>query len=72
MSASTSVLAAKDVNVSMSSAHAVPESGDKPDVKSMEYHRQVLQSKMEGGEYVSLPSPVSFRHPQRNWPGQTS
>lgn len=44
------VLAAKDVNASMASA---PESAPlKPDVKSMEYHRQVLQSKMEQGEYV--------------------
>lgn len=49
MSASN-VLTAKDVNMSLTSA---PESNGKADVKSMEYHRQVLQSKMEHGEYVS-------------------
>lgn len=46
------VLAAKDVNASMASVPA-DAGAVKPDVKSMEYHRQVLQSKMEqGDEYV--------------------
>ncbi|KAK0651924.1 hypothetical protein B0T16DRAFT_323158 [Cercophora newfieldiana] len=53
MSASN-VLAAKDVNMSLSSA---PESNGKGDVKSMEYHRQVLQSKMEHGESKTYISP---------------
>ncbi|KAK4159028.1 hypothetical protein QBC43DRAFT_138083 [Cladorrhinum sp. PSN259] len=39
---SSNVLAAKDVNMSMTS-----DTNIKPDTMSMEYHRQVLQSKME-------------------------
>jgi hypothetical protein len=39
---SSNVLADRDVN-----APAVQPSEFKPDVKSMEYHRQVLQSKLE-------------------------
>ncbi|KAK5662759.1 hypothetical protein OQA88_6166 [Cercophora sp. LCS_1] len=50
------VLAAKDVNASMASAQVDAETG-KPDVKSMEYHRQVLQSKMEQGESKTYISP---------------
>ncbi len=66
MSAAPNVLTAKDVNTSMSSA--VPQQTKdgleavKPDVKSMEYHRQVLQSKMEQGEYVT-PYPSFFTLP---------
>jgi hypothetical protein len=52
---SGNVLAAKDVNTSLSSA--APESNGKADVKSMEYHRQVLQSKMEHGETKQYISP---------------
>lgn len=51
------VLAAKDVNASMPSAtepNGLLGANGKPDVKSMEYHRQVLQSKMEQDEYVFL------------------
>jgi hypothetical protein len=40
---SSTALAQKDANVSMPSK----EPAGKPDVKSMEYHRQVLKSKME-------------------------
>ena len=40
---STNVLSAKDVNATMTSQ----ESNSKSSIKSMEYHRQVLQSKME-------------------------
>ncbi|KIN06195.1 hypothetical protein OIDMADRAFT_17207 [Oidiodendron maius Zn] len=43
---SSNVLADRDVN-----APAAQQSADvKPDVKSMEYHRQVLQSKLEEGK----------------------
>lgn len=49
---SSNVLAAKDVNTSMSSQPGAPETDTKPDVMSMEYHRQVFQSKMDQGEYV--------------------
>jgi len=52
----SNVLAAKDVNTSMPSAQDALESNGKTDVRSMEYHRQVLQSKMEH-EYVSPASP---------------
>lgn len=41
------VLSAKDANVAMV---ASPEQAGKPDVRSMEYHRQVLQNKMQQGE----------------------
>ncbi|KAK3325412.1 hypothetical protein B0H66DRAFT_123235 [Apodospora peruviana] len=55
---SSNVLATKDVNTSMSTA-AAPSNNNivKPDVKSMEYHRQVLQSKMEEGEDSKYISP---------------
>lgn len=43
----SNVLAAKDINASL---HATTDSAPVKDVKSMEYHRQVLQSKMEQGE----------------------
>lgn len=41
-------------------AGAEADANTKPDVMSMEYHRQVFQSKMEEGEYVLpiLPSGV--------------
>lgn len=54
MPASTA-LANKDANLAMSAAAtgAALNPNAKPDVKSMEYHRQVLQSKMaEQGQYV--------------------
>ncbi|KAK3997544.1 hypothetical protein QBC44DRAFT_68717 [Cladorrhinum sp. PSN332] len=51
---SSNVLSAKDVNMSMSSDNNnnnnnnfSSEAINKPDTMSMEYHRQVLQSKME-------------------------
>lgn len=43
-----SVLVEKDVNA----AAQVQSAGAKPDIKSMEYHRQVLQGKLAGGECV--------------------
>ncbi|TPX08209.1 uncharacterized protein E0L32_001895 [Thyridium curvatum] len=49
---STNVLGAKDVNAPI----AQQPLGGKPDVKSMEYHRQVLQSKMaeaQSKQYIS-------------------
>lgn len=50
---SNSVLANKDVNAAME--HQVPAG----DVKSMEYHRQVFQSKMADQPYV----PVAITRP---------
>lgn len=55
------VLGAKDTNVPMANTAAATTTGKdasvKGDVKTMEYHRQVLQSKMEsqnsGNNYVS-------------------
>jgi hypothetical protein len=64
MSASN-VLAARDVNMSMQ-PNTEADANTKPDVMSMEHHRQVFQSKMEEGEYVApLPStaPASEAHP---------
>ena len=45
---SSNVLADRDINASAANAHKAPEV--KADVKSMEYHRQVLQSKLEEGQ----------------------
>lgn len=46
---SSNVLADRDVNAA---AQKVVDVDAKPDVKSMEYHRQVLQSKLEESKYV--------------------
>lgn len=55
---SSNVLAARDVNTSMTAqVGADANANTKPDVMSMEYHRQVFQSKVEEGEYVILSSP---------------
>ncbi|KAK3945817.1 Spo12 family-domain-containing protein [Diplogelasinospora grovesii] len=55
----SSVLAAKDVNMSLSNnnTQAQQDATGKPDVKSMEYHRQVLQSKIEQDESKTYISP---------------
>jgi hypothetical protein len=45
---SSNVLADKDVNA----AAQQTDTNVKGDVKSMEYHRQVLQSKLEESQYV--------------------
>jgi hypothetical protein len=45
---SSAVLADKDVNA----AAAQQLANQKGDVKTMEYHRQVLQSKLDEGQYV--------------------
>ncbi|EON98689.1 putative spo12-like protein [Phaeoacremonium minimum UCRPA7] len=50
---STNVLSAKDVNATMTSQ----ESNSKSSIKSMEYHRQVLQSKMEEAQTKQYISP---------------
>lgn len=57
------VLSAKDVNTSMPPQPTAPEASAKPDVMSMEYHRQVFQSKMEQGEYVVLARPAFLATP---------
>jgi len=49
---SSNVLADKDINASATTG--APADGAVKDVKSMEYHRQVLQSKLEEGQYVLL------------------
>lgn len=49
------VLGAKDANLPVAAA-AAPNTKDSS-VKSMEYHRQVLQSKMEAQQSVHFPSP---------------
>jgi hypothetical protein len=52
---SSNVLADRDINAPVASvdANAKPADG-KADVKSMEYHRQVLQSKLDEGQYVLI------------------
>ncbi|CAJ2507282.1 Uu.00g084680.m01.CDS01 [Anthostomella pinea] len=47
---STSILSDKDVNRSAVTYNAA-DNAMKPDVKSMDYHRQVLQSKMDEEKY---------------------
>jgi hypothetical protein len=47
---SSNVLADKDINASATNGATAVSSVK--DVKSMEYHRQVLQSKLEDGQYV--------------------
>jgi len=68
---SSNVLAAKDVNMSMTSDNTTNTNNNhntssdtiiKPDTMSMEYHRQVLQSKMEKEEYVISPLSLSQTH----------
>ncbi|KAK3308588.1 uncharacterized protein B0T15DRAFT_491161 [Chaetomium strumarium] len=57
---SSNVLAARDVNTSLpaqNQAGAQTGGAVKPDVMSMEYHRQVFQSKMEQGENKTYISP---------------
>lgn len=54
----SNVLASKDVNTSTPTAATVDNNAIKPDVKSMEYHRQVFQSKMEQEGYAMLPLPI--------------
>jgi hypothetical protein len=57
---SANVLAARDVNTSMPTQgqnHADTDGNTKPDVMSMEHHRQVFQSKMEQGENKAFISP---------------
>jgi hypothetical protein len=47
---SSNVLADRDINATV---QAAPETMDgKVDVKSMEYHRQVLQSKIDQQQYI--------------------
>lgn len=48
---STNVLADRDVNAA--ATNKVMD-GEKAEVKSMEYHRQVLQSKLEESQYVTF------------------
>ncbi|KAJ4306587.1 hypothetical protein N0V88_001391 [Collariella sp. IMI 366227] len=58
---SSNVLAARDVNTSMAPqqqpAAQQTDAPAKPDVMSMEYHRQVFQSKIEEGENKAYISP---------------
>lgn len=54
---SSNVLSDKDVNAPVAEQQAPGK-----DVKSMEYHRQVFQSKMAEDKYVhTAPFPASFR-----------
>jgi hypothetical protein len=52
---SSTVLADRDVNTSGAGANGAAQTEAKADVKSMEYHRQVLQSKLDEGKYVIFP-----------------
>lgn len=51
---SPNVLADRDINAAAATKQPEdkPQGQEKTDVKSMEYHRQVLQSKLEEDQYV--------------------
>jgi hypothetical protein len=51
----STILSAKDANATMLASQDVVN--NKPEIKSLEHHRQVLQNKIEQGEYV----------PRRQW-----
>ena len=52
---SSTVLGDRDVNTSGVGANGAAQTEAKADVKSMEYHRQVLQSKLDDGKYAIFP-----------------
>jgi len=58
------ILGEKDVNASATSnqqqQQASADGDSKGDIKSMEYHRQVLQSKLQNGFVLFHPIPQSF------------
>lgn len=61
---SSTVLSDRDVNTSGAGANGAAQEA-KADIKSMEYHRQVLQSKLDEGKYV-----IFFFYSQvREWRG---
>ena len=61
---SSNVLSPKDANAAMTAA---TDATAKPDVKSMEYHRQVLQSKIEEAKCDTLISKSGSNvHPNVN------
>lgn len=51
---SSNVLADRDVNTSGLGANGAMQTDVKQDIKSMEYHRKVLQSKLEDEKYAVL------------------
>jgi hypothetical protein len=51
---SSTVLADRDVNA----AAAQQPANQKGDIKTMEYHRQVLQSKLDEEQYVDILIPI--------------
>jgi hypothetical protein len=61
----SNVLGAKDVNAAITGVPTQAPDG-KPDIKSMEYHRRVLQNKMDEGEYVAPESSESKARANRN------
>ena len=54
----SNILSAKDANAAMATGQ---ENAAKPDVKSMEYHRQMLQNKIQKGGYVVTQANPVFR-----------
>ena len=51
---SSTVLANRDINTERMGEKGAAQADVKADVKSMEYHRQVLQSKLDESKYVVL------------------
>ncbi len=49
---SSAVLVDRDINTSANSTTANPDIKPVAEVKSMEYHRQVLQNKLDENQYV--------------------
>jgi hypothetical protein len=44
----TNILSARDTNMQVKPSPSPEKSADKKDTKSLDYHRQVLQSKLNG------------------------
>ncbi|KAI1075296.1 hypothetical protein F5B20DRAFT_395347 [Whalleya microplaca] len=56
-------LSSKDANATMSGNDSAKDSGAKSNIKSMEYHRQVLHSKMEEEKYGVVATFLPQKHP---------
>jgi hypothetical protein len=57
--ASNNILTDRDTNAQIARSSPAAEGGDK--VKSMEYHRQVLESRVQDGKYVVDLSPMMHK-----------
>jgi hypothetical protein len=59
----STILSDKDVNRAVASAVKDDAQAEGKNIKSMEYHRQMLQNKMESEQSVLPPPPLFFSCP---------